>query len=106
MNQHQTAERSVNWESPWKMLESLKNLLPKYPLGLKVRFEDKNELYTWVITGKICGFEYIDHPNYRQYGWSYFVNVETSQIQFRDGTTIPGLTDEFQVISEHSVEVI
>jgi len=82
-----------------------RELMPKYPLGLKVRHVDANELYKAIYFGEICGFEYFSNPKFPDLGWSYSVDVEFSYFLFKDGTEKSRYhTCEFLLVHESSIQ--
>lgn len=87
------------------VLDSFKDLVPEYPLGLKVRRVETYKTFTWVTIGKICGFDYLEYPDCDN-EWYYHIAVEKSIIIFNDGTTKFDTFNKLDTTSGNNIELI
>lgn len=80
--------------------------LPRFRMGERVlSTEDYNEKFTHRIIGTICGFEYLNHPEFES-GWSYILAVEESAVVRPDGSLLRLIESGIETVPEHQIQHI
>lgn len=79
--------------------------LPLFRIGQRVLWTDCYNSFTHRVLGTICGFEYIDHPDFAS-GWSYILCVEESIVIRPDGTVARLTTSKIETAPEHELTIV
>jgi hypothetical protein len=79
--------------------------MPLYRIGQRVLWKDRYATFNHEVIGTICGFEYLDHPDYIS-GWSYILNVEEAKLIYADGSFGRFTTATVETAKEHEITLL